>query len=151
MVWSKFRQCEQNFQECDQHLDGVNKIMTVWSWKLMVWTNFFRCDQMLMVWWNDISVWTNVHFLEIVWSHRMVWCLHMFFPEARRHWLLVKLDDTGLSVSYLSPLFHTLSVQFLIPLSLSLFTSSFLAPSDSLPPFFLSVSTLRVRPESVKT
>jgi hypothetical protein len=35
----------------------------------------------------------------------------------------------------------SLSVQFLIPLSLSLFTSSFLAPSDSLPPFFLSVST----------
>jgi len=81
MVWTKFRWCEQNFQECDQHLHGVNKIMTVWSWKLMVWTNIFRCDQMLMVWWNDISVWTNVHFLEIVWSHRMVWCLHMFFPD----------------------------------------------------------------------
>jgi len=108
MVWSKFRQCEQNFQECDQHLDGVNKIMTVWFWKLMVWTNFvrcdqtldgvikimtvwywklmvwskfLRCDQMLMVWWNDISVWWNVHFLEIVWSHRMVWSMHMFFPD----------------------------------------------------------------------
>ena len=64
---------------------------------------------------------------------------------------LYKLDDTGLSVSYLSPLFHTLSVQFLIPLSLSLFPSVFLAPSGSLPPLFLSVSTLRVRPESVKT
>ena len=82
MVWSKFRWCEQNFQECDQHLDNVNKIMTVWSRKLMVWTNFLRCDQILMVWWNDISVWTNVHFLEIVWSHRMVWSIHMFFPDA---------------------------------------------------------------------
>ena len=81
MVWTKFRWCEQKFQECDQNVHGVNKIMTVWSCKLMVWTNFFRCDQMLMVWWNDISVWTNVHFLEIVWSHRMVWCLHMFFPD----------------------------------------------------------------------
>jgi hypothetical protein len=27
----------------------------------------------------------------------------------------------------------------------------FLAPSDSLPPLFLSVSTLRVRPESIET
>ena len=81
MVWSKFRWCETNFQECEQHLDGVIKIMTVWSSKLMVWSNFLRCDQMLMVWWNNISVWTNVHFLEIVWSHSMVWCLHMFFPD----------------------------------------------------------------------
>ena len=47
----------------------------------MVWTKFLRCDQMLMVWLNDISVWTNVHFLEMVWSHRMVWSLHMFFPD----------------------------------------------------------------------
>ena len=37
-----------------------------------------------MVWWNNISVWTNVHFLEIVWSHRMVWSIHMFFPDADR-------------------------------------------------------------------
>ena len=36
-----------------------------------------------MVWWNDISVWTNVHFLEIVWSHRMVWSMHMFFSDER--------------------------------------------------------------------
>ena len=44
MVWTKFKWCEQNFQECDQHLHGVNKIMTVWSWKLMVWTQLFQCD-----------------------------------------------------------------------------------------------------------
>jgi len=36
---------------------------------------------MLMVWWNDISVWTNVHFLEIVWSHRMVGSMHMFSSD----------------------------------------------------------------------
>ena len=40
---------------------------------------------MLMVWWNDISVWTNVHFLEIVWSHHMVWSIHMFFPDESFH------------------------------------------------------------------
>ena len=69
----------------------------------------------------------------------------MFFPETRRHWLLVKLDDTGLSVSYLSPLFHTLSVQFLIPLSLSLSVSFRLPRSLRLTPSSLS---LRLNPES---
>jgi len=33
MVCSKFRWCETTFQECEQHLDGVNKFMQVWSWK----------------------------------------------------------------------------------------------------------------------
>jgi hypothetical protein len=55
---------------------------------------------------------------------------------------------------YLSPISllsftHSLSSSLHLSLSLSLFTSAFLDPSDSLPPFFLSVSTLRVRPESV--
>jgi hypothetical protein len=57
-------------------------------------------------------------------------------------WLLVKLDDKGLSVSYLSPLFHTLSVQFLIPLSLSL---CFLPPS-SLPQAHSLLSFSRSQP-----
>ena len=73
--------CDHTAKNLFHTLNGVMKIMTVWSWKLMVWSKFLRCDQMLMVWWNDISVWTNVHFLEIVWSHRMVWSMHMFFSD----------------------------------------------------------------------
>ena len=83
-VWSKFLRCDQMLIEryfgVNKNYDGVMiKITTLWE--LMVWSNFLRCDQMLMVWWNDISVWTIVHFLEIVWSHRTVWSLHMFFPD----------------------------------------------------------------------
>ena len=57
---------------------------------------------------------------------------------------------------YLSPISllsftHTLSSFLYLSLSLCLSPSAFLAPSGSLPPLFLSVSTLRVRPESVKT
>jgi len=65
--------------------------------------------------------------------------------ESRRHWLLVKLDDTGPSVSYLSPLFHTLSVQFHIPLSLCVCVCFRLPRSLRLTPSFLS---LRLNPES---
>ena len=68
------------------------------------------------------------------------------------------IDDTCLSVSYLSTFFHTLSFQFLIPLSVCLVClspSAFLAPSGSIPqlppPLFLSGATLRARPESAKT
>jgi len=50
---------------------------------------------------------------------------------------------SGLSLLSLSSLSHTLCPVPYTSLSLSLFTSAFLAPSDSLPPFFLSVSTLR--------
>ena len=46
----------------------------------------------------------------------------MILSASRDEEVVVKLDDTGLSVSYLSPLFHTLSVQFLIPSSSRLYS-----------------------------
>jgi hypothetical protein len=108
-VWTKCIWCEQKFQECDKYLNGVNKIMTVWSKKKMVWTKnlmvwtkismvwtkCIRCDE--TIWWCDqkiwrcdqnldgviktFLVWSNVHLLEIVWSHRVVWSFHMFFSD----------------------------------------------------------------------
>ena len=130
-VWTKCIWCEQKFQECDKYLNGVNKIMTVWSKKKMVWTknlmvwtkismvwtkcircdetiwwcdqkfwrcdrHHIRCDQNLTVWskiWRcdqnldgvikTFLVWSNVHLLEIVWSHRVVWSFHMFFSDGK--------------------------------------------------------------------
>jgi hypothetical protein len=61
-VWSKFLRCDQMLIE---RYFGVNKnydgvmIKITTLWELMVWSKFLRCDQMLMVWWNDISVWTK--------------------------------------------------------------------------------------------
>ena len=53
--------CEPNLDGVNQNFDGVIE---------MKWTKFWRCDQILVVWSKKFSVWTNVHFLEIVWSHR---------------------------------------------------------------------------------
>ncbi len=62
------------------------------------------------------------------------------------HLLILIMVSPGLSVSYLSPLFHTLSVQFLIPrLSLSLSVYFRLPGSLRLTPSFLS---LGLNPES---
>ena len=55
------------FWRCEQNFDGVNKILTVWS----------KVDGVI----KTFSVWTNVYFLEIVWSHRVVWSFHMFFCD----------------------------------------------------------------------
>ena len=127
MVWNKFSKvwttsqwCEQNYAGVILKIDGVIKIYIVWTKFSRVWSTswwceqnydsvilkidgvnkFFRCDQMLMVWWNDILVWTNVHFLEIVWSHRMVWCLHMFFPD-----VVLRTEDMWQRYNQLSPVF----------------------------------------------
>ena len=81
MVWIKSEQCEQNiygvikkFDGVIKKFDGVNKILTVW-------TKHIRCDQKLDGVIKTFLVWSNVHFLEIVWSHRVVWSFHMFFPD----------------------------------------------------------------------
>ncbi len=97
MVWTKLWRCDLENRWCDQNSDGVKQFFKSVINILVVWTKLWRCDlenrwceqifygviNILMVWSNDISVWTNVHFLEIVWSHRMVWSLHMFFPDVR--------------------------------------------------------------------
>ncbi len=67
------------------------------------------------------------------------------------------IDDTCLSVSYLSTLSHTLcpvhNTSLSLSLSLCLLPRSTLPQARSLnfPPLFLSVSTLRARQESAKT
>ena len=91
MVWTKFRWCEPKFQECEWNLDGVNKIMTVWSSKLRVWTKFRWCElkfqeceqhvngvnKIMTVWSWELMVWTKFwrcdQMLMLWWNDISVW------------------------------------------------------------------------------